>query len=129
MPETIRPAYERGQAENTPHALAISKISRHDRVMREMVRIRESRGLSQGQLAEMAGCTQATISRLESGKMKPRYELIEAIAAALKVHPGALFTMPELQARVIDALARMPADRQAAALLVLEAMAAGHPAP
>lgn len=91
--------------------------------MEEMIRLRKARGLSQTQLAEMAGCTQATISRIEKGLFRPSHDLLKAIADALKVHPGALFTMAELQARVIDAVSRMPPDRQAAALVVLEAMA------
>lgn len=123
MPDIIRSTYKISQAENTLDALACRAAMVHYGVMEEMIALRKVRGLSQAQLAEMAGCSQATISRIEKGEFHPRHELLKAIADALGVHPGALFTMQELQARIIGAVSRMTPERQAAALVVLEAMA------
>jgi len=109
---------------NAPRELERSDAMRYDAVMRMLATIRELRGLSQVQLAEMAGCTQATISRIEAGKVKPGLDLIEALAFALNVPPGALFALTELQARVMAALSDLPPDQQRAALTVIEAMAA-----
>ena len=48
--------------------------------------VRESRGLSQGALAELAGTRQGTVSLLESGKTRRiDLDLIERLARALKV--------------------------------------------
>jgi transcriptional regulator with XRE-family HTH domain len=54
-------------------------------------RLRESRGLTQQQLAERAGVRQALISDLEAGKaMRRSLDAIEKLAKALGVEPGEL---------------------------------------
>jgi transcriptional regulator with XRE-family HTH domain len=123
MPDIIRRTYAQGQAVHAPGALEEIAPLGYDDGMRAMSRIRKSRGLSQAQLAEMVGCTQATISRIEDGKGNTSVEMIEAIAAALRVAPSALFETSELQARITTALADLTPDQQRAALVVLEAMA------
>ncbi|RMG01902.1 MAG: XRE family transcriptional regulator [Acidobacteria bacterium] len=45
--------------------------------------LRKQRGLTQKQLAERVGTTQAVISRVESGSVKPSFETILKIAEAL----------------------------------------------
>jgi transcriptional regulator with XRE-family HTH domain len=53
--------------------------------------LRESKGLSQAQLANEAGARQATISDMETGRTKRvDIALLERLAAALGVEPGAL---------------------------------------
>ena len=52
--------------------------------------VRKKRGLSQRQVAEMAGLSQASYSRIEDGTIPPRIETLMAIARALAV------PMPEL---------------------------------
>ena len=91
--------------------------------------IRKARGLSQTALAQMVGCSQPTIAKIERGEANPTQDMIERIAAKLEVTPALLFGMPELQSRALSALATMSPERQAAALVVLEAMARGLPAP
>jgi DNA-binding Xre family transcriptional regulator len=60
-----------------------------------LIRLREEREaqrLSQGELADLAGTHQATISLLESGKTRRvDLDLIERIAKALGVAPESLF--------------------------------------
>jgi len=52
--------------------------------------LRNRRGLSQAQLAEMVGVEQPTIQRWEKGKRLPDLEKLEALAGALGVTPGSL---------------------------------------
>lgn len=52
--------------------------------------IRIDRKLTQKQLGELAGIAEPTIRRYELGKLNPKYETIEKIAAALRTSTGAL---------------------------------------
>ncbi len=92
--------------------------------MKEVARIRQERSLTQGQLAEMCGVAQATISRVESGAAQPSLGLIEAMAQALRVSPSSFFDMPDLQARLVNAFYQLSPDQQRAALLLIEGLAA-----
>lgn len=47
-----------------------------------IARLRRKAGLTQAELADRAGTTQAMISRIESGRGNPTYELLERIATA-----------------------------------------------
>lgn len=52
--------------------------------------IRETRGLSAGQLAQMAGVHLTTVLSLENGKTRePAWPLVLALASALQVTPDA----------------------------------------
>ena len=63
--------------------------------------LRKRRKLTQAQLAARVGCTQGTVSRIEAGDLNVSLSLLKQIA---------------------DALRSLPADRQAAALMVLESL-------
>ena len=52
---------------------------------------RESRGLSLGGLAEKAGISKASLSKIEAGQGNPSLEVLRRIADALNVPTGALF--------------------------------------
>lgn len=52
---------------------------------------RESRGLSLGSLAEKAGISKASLSKIEAGQGNPSLEVLRRIADALNVPTGALF--------------------------------------
>jgi transcriptional regulator with XRE-family HTH domain len=52
--------------------------------------IRESKFLSQTELAERAGVAVTTVSRIESGKEEARYATTRKLAAALEVEPAQL---------------------------------------
>jgi transcriptional regulator with XRE-family HTH domain len=57
----------------------------------ESVRIiRELQGLSQNQLAEHSGISQATISAIENGRVNLGVERAKALALALECHPAVL---------------------------------------
>lgn len=46
-------------------------------------RLRKEKGLTQTQLAELVGCSQANVFDIETGRSKPRLALAFAIAEAL----------------------------------------------
>ena len=57
----------------------------------ESVRIvRELQDLSQNQLSELTGISQATISAIENGRVNLGIERAKVLARALKCHPAAL---------------------------------------
>ena len=95
----------------------------HNGGMKNVRTLRLARGLTQAQLAELAGVNQATISKAERGEMNTTMETIVAIANALRVEPVELFDLPELQARALAAISAIDPEQRAAALVVLEAMA------
>ena len=53
--------------------------------------MRALKGLSQGQLAERLGCSQAHISRIEKGEVTPPKSDATQLARALDVTPQTLF--------------------------------------
>lgn len=53
-------------------------------IARDIIRERRELGLTQAQLAKLAGIRQETLSRLESGKHKPNVRTIERIEVALR---------------------------------------------
>lgn len=64
---------------------------------------RHQLGLSQDQLAELSGLTQAGISIIESGKGLPQVVSIIALARALGTTPGELFPWPDMADLVPEA--------------------------
>jgi transcriptional regulator with XRE-family HTH domain len=58
---------------------------------RNVRRLRNSRGLSQSELATDAGAPQRLISNVETGKVNVTVRTVAKIAAALGVHPRDLF--------------------------------------
>jgi transcriptional regulator with XRE-family HTH domain len=57
-----------------------------------LARAREARGLSQSQLARKVEVVDTYISRIETGRAQPSFQLILALAGALDVQPGELFS-------------------------------------
>ena len=53
-------------------------------------KLRQARGMTQGQLAEKTGVTREYIARLEAGRYDPSLSTIERLAKALKVKPAEL---------------------------------------
>jgi transcriptional regulator with XRE-family HTH domain len=47
--------------------------------------LREEKGMSQRELAELAGCNQFTVAKLERGLQEPAWPLVLALAKALGV--------------------------------------------
>lgn len=85
--------------------------------------IRKARRLNQTELSEMVNCSQGTISKIEKGEANPTLELIEALAEALQTTPAALFGLPELQQRAVDAFQSIDPSMREHAIAVLEGLA------
>ena len=57
-----------------------------------LVQLREAKSISQRKLAELAGVTNSTISRLESDAVKPDHSTLEKLSSALSVDKSLLLT-------------------------------------
>ncbi|QZY55781.1 helix-turn-helix domain-containing protein [Crassaminicella profunda] len=55
------------------------------KLVREIVRYRKERNLTQKELAEIIGTKQSAISRLESGRMNPSVDFLVKVANALNM--------------------------------------------
>jgi predicted transcriptional regulator len=66
------------------------------RLATELRALREKRGLSQRQLAELVGTTQSAIARLEGGRISPSLPTLDRIAAALGAEVTITFTDTDL---------------------------------
>lgn len=65
--------------------------------------IRETRGLSQAQLAQLAGIPRPTWTHLESGAANPTLSVLIKVAAALQIRLEELLAPPREPARVVKA--------------------------
>ncbi|NLF09504.1 MAG: helix-turn-helix domain-containing protein [Pirellulaceae bacterium] len=74
------PPLPRADAKGNRPALEYIQVS----IARDIIKERQSLGLSQARLAELAGIRQETLSRLESGKHSPTVRTVEKIERALK---------------------------------------------
>lgn len=66
--------------DGTCEALAFVRAS----IARDIIRERRELGLTQAELAKLAGIRPETLARLESGKQKPNVRTVERIESALK---------------------------------------------
>ena len=53
--------------------------------------IREYRGMSQQELAEVSGVSKVAISRLENSRRRPRWSTVRALSEALDADPRKIF--------------------------------------
>lgn len=88
--------------------------------MENLKRLRQAKGLNQTQLAEAAGCNQATVSKLERGSGNPTLTLIARIARALDVAPVELFSYTEAEQRYLEAFKSASPEKQRAVLVLLQ---------
>jgi transcriptional regulator with XRE-family HTH domain len=58
--------------------------------------LRDDRGLTQEDLADLVGLFRTYMSRIETGAANPTFDVILALATALKVHVCALFEPPSI---------------------------------
>lgn len=89
--------------------------------------LRESRGLTQAQLAEEARMSRSQLAMIEAETRPGNTLRLNAIAAALGVPPEALFEAADLDGAILDALRLLsPEDKEMIARMV-EALAAKAP--
>jgi len=103
----------------TPGAIGVAPGRGHKRGMKNLKALRTARGLSQIELAEMAGVKQATISRIEKNVNNPSMAVAQAIADALGVNVVELFGLPELEQTFLERFRAASPERQAALLTLL----------
>ncbi len=90
--------------------------------------IRRSRGLNQEQLAEMAGISQAQVSRAEKCDDGVTLGKLKAIAAALDVPLQDLFIdRSRTEHEIVQMYRRLNPDQQAVWLELSRTFAASHP--
>lgn len=78
-----------------------------DAIGERIKEVRQERGLSQEELAQIINSTKSAISRYESGKRQPRLDQLQRIANALNVTVGFLQGYESMDAKqIIDALKR-----------------------
>lgn len=80
-------------------------------------RLRKDAGLTGNELAQRAGVTQPTISRMETGRLLPTPETVERVAVALQLDDDARSELDALLVRVRDEVSRLKgglAGREAA---------------
>lgn len=66
---------------------------------RQIRRLREARGLSQAQLAELLGTRQPSIARIESGRVLPRIDMLFRLATVLGLRLSIDFRVPDPPSR------------------------------
>lgn len=62
---------------------------------RQIRQLREARGLSQAELAELLGTRQPSIARIESGRVLPRIDMLFRLATALGLRLRLDFHTPD----------------------------------
>jgi transcriptional regulator with XRE-family HTH domain len=82
--------------------------------------LRLQRKMTQARLARASGVEQGYISRIETGKSGPSPAVLQRLATALGVSPGALFEREGYEARILMVMERIPPDRREEALTILE---------
>ena len=71
-----------------------------DRIARNVKQLRQSRGLTQQQMAKIAGMPRATWTNLESGAANPTVAILHAAAGALQVSVEELLATPRTAAEL-----------------------------
>jgi transcriptional regulator with XRE-family HTH domain len=82
-----------------------------DRIAKNLKQLREARGLTQGQLAKIAGVPRATWTNLESGSANPTLQVLHRAAAALQVTIEELLSTPRAACEYFP-LGTLPTRRQ-----------------
>jgi predicted transcriptional regulator len=80
------------RADSTERRHSNERAGRAIRLAFEIRALREKKGLSQRQLAELVGTTQSAIARLEGGRISPSLPTLDRIAAALGAEVTVSFT-------------------------------------
>lgn len=73
------------RADSPARRRGYERAGRTIRLAMEIHELREKRGLSQRELAELLGTTQSAVARLEAGNVSPSLPTLDKIAEALGV--------------------------------------------
>ena len=77
-------------------------------IAKNVVRLKNARGWTQGKLARVSGLTPSTISRIVNGEMKVSSTSINALANAFGVTPDDLFSDDDLPTPAPENVRRCP---------------------
>lgn len=80
-------------------------------IARNLSNLRKNRGLSQLQVANLAGITRASVALLESGSANPTLEILLKVCRALRVSLDEFISPPRAECRLIKAV-DVPVDRR-----------------
>jgi transcriptional regulator with XRE-family HTH domain len=86
-----------------------------------LIHLREEKSISQRRLAELAGVTNSTISRLESDAVKPDHSTLEKLSVALNIDKSLLLLkcgyseIPENFVMIARKIGELPEDKRAEA--------------
>ncbi len=83
------------RADSDERRRGYERAGRAIRLASEIRSLREKKGLSQRQLAELVGTTQSAIARLEGGRISPSLPTLDRIANALGAEVTVTFTDTE----------------------------------
>ena|SRR5215218_4749393 len=85
-----RDLFERIRRETPAVAEAEQQLGSRLTLARNVLRLRNQRGWTQGQLAKLLGVTQPRIAEIEAGQVSVRTDTIDRLAAAFNVEPHSL---------------------------------------
>lgn len=77
--------YRENLLKDQQQQIELQKNELHYNLVREIIKYRRERNLTQKELAEIIGTKQSAISRLEAGKMNPTIDFLMKVANALNV--------------------------------------------
>jgi transcriptional regulator with XRE-family HTH domain len=80
---------------NATAAMRQSVSERDKTLAAQLERLRKKKGLTQAQLAELAGVQLATVVRLEHARSGATWATVKALARALGVKPNAFLDPPK----------------------------------
>lgn len=70
--------------------LNLRRMNVHDRLARNVSRLRKAAGLTQEEFADRSGIHPTYISAIENGHRNPTIDVVERLALALEVDPATL---------------------------------------
>jgi transcriptional regulator with XRE-family HTH domain len=80
-------------------------------IAKNLIALRERKGISQTSLAKVSGTTRASIALMESGSGNPTLEILLKISQALKISIDELISSPRVECKHVKA-ADVPFDRR-----------------
>lgn len=91
--------------------MAILRDKAGQNLAKNLIALRERKGISQSTLAKLSGTTRASIALLESGSSNPTLEILLKISQGLKISIDELISSPRAECKHIKA-ADVPVDRR-----------------
>ncbi|HET7461615.1 MAG TPA: helix-turn-helix transcriptional regulator [Longimicrobium sp.] len=92
---SARDLFDQIRRENQAVSDAEQKLGSRLTLARNVLRMRNQRGWTQGQLAKALGVTQPRIAEIEAGQVSVRTDTIDRLAAAFNVEPSSLLRRRE----------------------------------